>query len=1196
MFLRVLIVCTVLVLWAEGGYYTCPNPKEFSQAFTANVKGDIELIGNTVMCYNDNGECGDPGTDRNNDIDMMYIDIDSDDSTFNSSAAKLEIPPGSEVLWAGLYWQGYLANEDDSTKAQSASIKLAYSPTKTTTPNYQDIAASDHNWIYFSGTRMYYQGNRDITDFVRNNNNGWYYVANITTKEGTPAGGSYGAWSIAIAYKNSDKKLKNLTIFDGYQGVVNTGDEDDANDYASDNGCSDPGVGNTVDIGLSGFLTPTTSSIDSKLFIFAGEGDNGADDADARGDHLQIADKSGTFYKLTNSVNPEDDVFNSTISKDDEALDGEFLSPYNSDNSNGIDIDTFDISDIIDNEQMETTVRLNTNDDGYMPGLFGFSTNIYQPRVCYVQEILNSRAVKVGETVYFNVYITNEPREGETSVETAKGVSILNKLDESILRYKPETIEIENIGETGFTQQTDDEGDDLAEFNEDTNMTTFRLGEGADAENGGSIEEMEYANIRFSAVVTSAGEFDVDNEYYIEYVNALTGAPISTEPVEIEECRDFNTSLVILQPPLGAFNTVHEGADLSNGDPLDGDDPVNDLYTQIGKKDFNVTLVSLDEDFTTLRNFTGNVILELIDASTLTDTQQSCEDAMVLETYYDILEAKENLFNDEATKTVTISHDDVARNVRFRIKYYDLSILEDIYNQACKVSNTSANINGIPQCLNATDNKLAEVFPKCAPPETDVCKSEEQTGDLDWRCYECITGYNAPICSRDNFALRPKEFVLDTQNELPQLAKAGEVYEMNVKAVDNEDIVASQYDQSVYQFDANTTKFLPNGTVDNNLSGKEKILGRDFNVTMSEYFQAGEYENYKVTFTDVGKIKLHIYDKEWADVDSDEANSDYIVTGEHEARWIPFEFKLPVLNMRNHGAGNGFTYLSNDLNMSAKVEYRIAAVNKEGNETKNYSDGLYKKLISFTNSLEHDGEDARFNTLNDVNLSFNDGIASQNLGDQNLILFNFGRDNNTPEEPFIVPGSSFATQIQDEDNVTGNRDQANGQSLFYYGHIYAPDVQTAETKVDVPLYMEVFCQNSADITCSSIGSASEDNINWWQNSQHGTGNGELERVIASQPEIKIEALDDDVTINKDLLNPDSLNFEYTGNDDRYKTRINLRPDPWLSYHKYIPVENDQNFFFIEFNLTPSANWAGEGQTGNTVDENSSIQRHRRIDW
>lgn len=76
-----------------------------------NLKGDFQMIGNkniTAQIYQQDGH---------NAVDMVYVDIDGDNTTLNSSSATLEFPAEtgvnhdcSKIVFAGLYWTGRAHN------------------------------------------------------------------------------------------------------------------------------------------------------------------------------------------------------------------------------------------------------------------------------------------------------------------------------------------------------------------------------------------------------------------------------------------------------------------------------------------------------------------------------------------------------------------------------------------------------------------------------------------------------------------------------------------------------------------------------------------------------------------------------------------------------------------------------------------------------------------------------------------------------------------------------------------------------------------------------------------------------------------------------------------------------------------------------------------------------------------------------
>ena len=165
--------------------FTCANPKDFTALYSQNLYGKLIIAGNTSLCYNDDGVCGDPGNNTNNNINMMYNDYDDVNGTTdsastvnNSSAAYVDIPAGKKVLWAGLTWQGYMVNWTSAQKEAGHQIKYKYE----SDTSYQVETNAQMNWVYFDASRMYYQGFVDITNYVNSHKGGYYWVGDIATK------------------------------------------------------------------------------------------------------------------------------------------------------------------------------------------------------------------------------------------------------------------------------------------------------------------------------------------------------------------------------------------------------------------------------------------------------------------------------------------------------------------------------------------------------------------------------------------------------------------------------------------------------------------------------------------------------------------------------------------------------------------------------------------------------------------------------------------------------------------------------------------------------------------------------------------------------------------------------------------------------------------------------------------------------
>ncbi|HVG04165.1 MAG TPA: hypothetical protein VM937_04405, partial [Burkholderiaceae bacterium] len=213
--------------------------RSFTARYSNNLNGEIKLVGNMSMTCSttgtNGGSCvnaraGSGGLLSNNDFTMINVDVDSDATTFNSSSSNLNLPAGSIVRFAGLYWGA------TSTSAQRNRVLLR-------TPGsfgYTSIVASTVDTA--AGQANNYAGFADVTSLVASAGNGDYSVANIQAITGVAS--VWAGWSLVIVYENNTLPLRNLTVFDGY-GLVN----------------GSPGVV----INVSGFLTPLSGPVVTRL-------------------------------------------------------------------------------------------------------------------------------------------------------------------------------------------------------------------------------------------------------------------------------------------------------------------------------------------------------------------------------------------------------------------------------------------------------------------------------------------------------------------------------------------------------------------------------------------------------------------------------------------------------------------------------------------------------------------------------------------------------------------------------------------------------------------------------------------------------------------------------------------------------------------------------------------------------------------
>ncbi|GIF11130.1 Ig-like domain-containing protein [Actinoplanes teichomyceticus] len=367
----VLLVCA-LVLAAVGlaGYPgEAAATAGFALRFEANTNGSILLRGNANLVCSPLALGCPAGRDAtgnrldNNDFSMVAADADRDLTTLNDSTATVALPPGSSVLFAGLYWSGSLAVGSGVT---APLLGLRRDRVRLRTPAstaWQSITATT---VHGSGNP--YQGFADVTALVAGAGSGVYGVADIQTATGA---GQYAGWALAVAYRNPAEVLRALRIYDGL-GTVSASSGD-------------------VDIRVSGFETPHSGSVRAEVGTVAYEGDLGK-----RGDALQIDGQP-----MSDAANPVDNFFNSTAT-------GSGRDPGYA-NLFGVDIDQFDATDRLGHAVTSATLTLTTTSDTYYPGVVTFAIDLYAPKLVatLTGTDLNGGDLLPGDILEYRVEVRN---------------------------------------------------------------------------------------------------------------------------------------------------------------------------------------------------------------------------------------------------------------------------------------------------------------------------------------------------------------------------------------------------------------------------------------------------------------------------------------------------------------------------------------------------------------------------------------------------------------------------------------------------------------------------------------------------------------------------------------------------------------------------------------------------------------------
>lgn len=482
----------MIALGALGVLATTALPAQANpvKRHVADQHGGVRVIGST-MSY----DCGSAQKPVNPAIDKVDCDgqqntVDTagdiywrDHTASTSIAAKdartsatLDLPAGANVTYARLYW---------------SALKVGKTPDNNITLGSKSgapiVVNSDHcgNMIDFPFSThpdwFYYQCSANVTDYVQKWKGG--KVFSVTDIDSIPLANvlvhvTYSAWTLVVFYEDPKEDVRNLTLFDGFQML------------------SPPeSAATTVEVKakLEGFLVPSGGH-DAKMTVFAYEGDVMEPDAPSGAfDRFVVNDQV-----LFGTDTPKDDFFAGALTNLGKSYFGELDVPKLSGkrgSMSGYDLHTVDVTSAVKAGNTSANISVRSSYDKFLLG--GFVTSITNMRPDFddltkTVKDLNGGAVLPDDILEYTITATNSGND------TATGVVLTDKLEPG-LEFVSGSINLVEGGKKG--KKTDVQFDDEGEYVGDT--ITVRLGQGATAFAGGTIEKGERIEVKFRAKVLS---------------------------------------------------------------------------------------------------------------------------------------------------------------------------------------------------------------------------------------------------------------------------------------------------------------------------------------------------------------------------------------------------------------------------------------------------------------------------------------------------------------------------------------------------------------------------------------------------------------------------------------------------------------------------------------------------------------------
>ena len=850
------------------------------------INGSILQIGNQLLCKTtaDFAACQDPLTTGNtqNNYHLQYRARIDSNVTHSNTMAKLVMEAGDEVVLARLYWSARAANSTDAESATARNIRIK-GPASTT---YDLITAP----VEKHGSDSYdYGASADVTDYIKANGAGDYYVGDILTQSG--GYGIYASWQLVVVVTNPARSLKNIAIYDGFDSIF----------------------WDTITVDATGFITPTgTDPFDANLFVYAGETDDGY------GDNTEILDGTGAWIPLVDGQNDPNDVMNASVSSPDYTGGYRDLEPNmanpNYRNVLGVDIDKLVINDklntskqTLSNSQTATQIKLTSTGDLYSLNMFAFETEVFVPEFCYdyaykqqgkyftekndgssdprlVGDVVNGEDIEV--TIYIKSMVDATIQIQDMEID----VSDINKTQADLDTSSVLLAKVGYLVPVTPTYSTSTIGDE--DYINDVDI--------------GILDQNDYFYLYYT-LNPKTTDLDMPITVEASYNLVLDSTSVAYHLRLSQDIPLCDGGSYDYNPYSGVFNVVHN-------DYYNSSTKYYNLPTQVSSRAGNFKVISTSEDDHDLLEPKSTIVaVELIDAAAFQTTDASCREfeSAISEKIWVIFDdnVSEVMFDKDGLEsfiglnnTITTAAEFYAQareNTAFRVSYNEVkdnngSLIDHTLQTdgTYIINNFTQLVQDIGKCAQPVQYPLgASGNAGTATTVATACGNASATNSISpafyQACMECLYGYNVKfVCSRDNFALRPEAFLLklNDQNQttsIPRLRLSDDVSGV-VSPSTTRVQVAGGYQ---YKLEVNATNHLDNTATIGYTKVFEKSSVTDYSgfkwtptgITSGCNDFNNSYNNFKIvdgqidmndSLNQVGEYTFLMKDTTWTSVDS----------------------------------------------------------------------------------------------------------------------------------------------------------------------------------------------------------------------------------------------------------------------------------------------------------------------------------------
>jgi len=654
-------------------------------------------------------------------------------------------------------------------------------------------------------------------------------------------------------------------------------------------------------ISISGFKLPSAGDVSSQLSVFSGEGEHLYGSSSATYDWMKLSNDSTTGFTYMPGATDDSNMFDGILDgiTRDEVTGHSNNLQYNND---GVDIDTYNVSTLMQNYRDQETnineifIKFDSNNDYITPSMVAFSAELYVPQLCYdytykqdghiYTETNDGEQVpnidihsNSGQKIDVTIYIKSLDSDVDFS-----HISIYSDMNLSKVKYKSGYFKRTAINTYGYTDPesgtlsaTCDENSTTIDILCKTTEGNFRAGIGTNGAgyplfNAGSFTSGDFMYFQYSLDPQNSAPLLTPLDLYVDIQYALadgTGGDLAPvydialgDPRRMKLCPPST----VYVPEWGIFNVIDHNINV-NRTGQTNDEYYNNLVTQVPQRKFTVDVVALDASQnppTTPQDVNTSVALELVDIKGFHDVNISCQDPAVAISDLIHLNFIDGTLESNRSTISNFITPYAKEDVAFRIWYIHNGNKSQIINDWT----STVDSNGALISVNNLYNQI--------PDPNGYCTSTCSTTDSE--CFECIkTYFGYPLCSRDNFSVRPESFLIsinDRNSTGSFHIRDNNVSDTNVK-------LSADYD---YKVDINATNHLDsNNTIGYLRSFKQNSTSAllqlswyeptdvgcndETNTSFDFRFSDGSIIDITMNKDNVGLYKFNMFDNNWTAID-----------------------------------------------------------------------------------------------------------------------------------------------------------------------------------------------------------------------------------------------------------------------------------------------------------------------------------------